>query len=80
MELILKRYKNHRSESKLEKELDSYIAGKVFEAEAERGSGLDKIIAYFYKKMNCYSNIRLILFSKESGLSIDEVKQNLLPL
>ncbi|MDD5738828.1 MAG: V-type ATPase subunit [Candidatus Pacebacteria bacterium] len=64
----------------LERKLDGYIAKKVFQKEKERGSGIEKVLAFFQKKMNSYANIRLILFAKENGLSVQDIEGALLPI
>lgn len=64
----------------LEKKLDSYIAKKIFQKEKEKGSGIEKVLAFFQKKMNSYANIRLILFAKENGLPLEEIEKFLLPI
>lgn len=63
-----------------ERKLDAYIAKKIFQKEKERGSGIEKVLAFFQKKMNSYANIRLILFAKENGLLLEEIEKVLLPI
>jgi len=64
----------------LEKKLDGYIAKKIFQKEKEKGSGIEKVLAFFQKKMNSYVNIRLILFAKENNLPLEEIERALLPI
>ncbi len=63
-----------------ERKIDSYIAKKTFQKEKEKGSGIEKVLAFFQKKMNSYTNIRLILFAKENNLQVEEIEKVLLPI
>lgn len=67
-------------EIKAERKLDSFMAHKIFQKEKEAGSGVEKVLAFFQKKLNGYSNIRLILFAKENALELEEIKDVLLPI
>lgn len=64
----------------VERKLEAYIAKKIFQKEKEKGSGIEKVLAFFQKKINSYSNIRLILFAKENGLSVGDIESVLLPI
>jgi len=63
-----------------ERKIDAYIAKKTFQKEKEKGSGIEKVLAFFQKKINSYTNIRLILFAKENGLGVEEIEKVLLPI
>jgi len=77
---LLDEDQGHNTGIVLEKKLDGYIAKKNFQKEKEKGSGVEKVLAFFQKKMNSYANIRLILFAKENGLSLEEIEKSLLPI
>ncbi|MDD5433064.1 MAG: V-type ATPase subunit [Candidatus Pacebacteria bacterium] len=80
LSFLLDESQSHHTKATLEKKLDSYIAKKIFQKEKEKGSGIEKVLAFFQRKMNSYANIRLILFAKENGLSVSEIEGSLLPL
>ena len=64
----------------IERKLEGYIAKKIFQKEKEKGSGIEKVLSFFQKKMNSYTNIRVILFAKENGLGVAEIEGALLPI
>jgi len=78
--LIIKDFRKDGSETYLEKRLEKFVSEEILKKERDRGSGIDKIVSYFYRKINIHSNIRLIFFAKESGLSIEELNNNILPI
>jgi len=77
---LLERIKEDTLDIVIERKLDGFIAKKIFQKEKERGSGIEKVLAFFQKKMNSYANIRLILFAKENGLGVEEIEEALLPI
>ena len=77
---IIKSYQERKSEHILEKDLEKFLSNRILQKERERGNGVDKIIAFFTKKINAHQNIRLIMFSKESGIPSDKILESLLPL
>ena len=80
LSLVMKKFKETGSETTLEKELEKFIGEEILKRERDKGSGIDKIVSFFYRKINSHANIRLIFFAKESGLSIEEVENNILPI
>ncbi|MFH0739947.1 MAG: V-type ATPase subunit [bacterium] len=64
----------------IERKLEAYFAQRIFRREKEKGSGIEKVLAFFQKKINSHANIRLILFAKENGLSVEEIEKALLPI
>jgi len=56
------------------------VSQRVFEASRETSCGIPKILAFFYKKMNSYANIRLIMFSKQNNIPVAEIESILLPI
>ncbi len=80
LSLALKDFKKTDSEAVLEKRLEKFLSQEIFKRERDKGSGIDKITAFFYRKINSHANIRLIFFAKESGLSIKELESNILPV
>lgn len=80
LSLVVERYFKEKSETALEAALQSFLTEKVFVQAKEVGQGIVKILAFFYKKMNSYSNIRLILFSKENDIPLAEIEPLLLPI
>lgn len=69
-----------KSEIILERGLQSFVSRRIFEKERATGSGMEKVLAFFYKKLNSYFNIRLILFAKENNLPLEEIEGLLLPI
>lgn len=80
LEFLLDEDRNHNTGMALERKLDGYFAKKIFQKEKEKGSGIEKVLAFFQKKMNSYANIRLILFAKENNLPLEEIERALLPI
>lgn len=80
LSLIIKDFKDTGIEVDLEKRLEVFLSEEIFKKERDRGSGTDKIVSYFYRKINIHSNIRLIFFAKENNLSVKEIKSNILPI
>lgn len=80
LSLIISKFDKNNDEVELEKMLEVFLSEKILEKERNRGTGIDKVVSYFYRKINAHSNIRLIFFSKESNLSIKELKSNILPI
>ncbi|MBU2545295.1 V-type ATPase subunit [Patescibacteria group bacterium] len=80
LSLIISKFDKSNSEVELEKMLEIFLSEKILEKERNRGTGIDKVVSYFYRKINAHSNIRLIFFAKESSLSIKELKSNILPI
>jgi len=78
--LIIKEFRNDNLEARLEKNLEKFLSKEILQKERDRGTGTDKVVSYFYRKINAHSNIRLIFFAKESNLSIKELKNNILPI
>jgi|GEM_PF-2340773 len=64
----------------LDKQLDGYIAQRFFQLSQEKGSGAEKVVAFFQKKINTHANIRLILFAKENQLDSAHIEKILLPI
>jgi len=79
LSIIIKEFENTGSESDLEKGLEKFLAKRVFQREMQ-GGGMEKVIGFFFRKMNAQSNIKLILFQKDSGTPLKEIEKNLLPL
>lgn len=80
LSLIISKFDKSNNEVELEKMLEVFLSEKILEKERNRGTGIDKVVSYFYRKINAHSNIRLIFFAKESSLSINEIKSNILPI
>ena len=80
LSLILRDYKKTDSETKLEKQLEKFLSEEIFKTERDQSGGIDKIVAFFYRKINSQANIRLIFFAKENGLALEEVENNILPI
>mgnify|MGYP002639623050 CR=1 FL=1 len=80
LEFLLEGLEGKVLDTAFERKLDSYIAKKIFQKEKEKGSGIEKVLAFFQKKMNSYTNIRLILFAKENNLKVEEIEKVLLPI
>lgn len=73
-------YKRHQSGRFLEKGLENYLSSEIFRQEKSGGVGVAKVLGFFQRKLNSYSNIRTILFGKKSGMSSEEIQKNLLPV
>ncbi|MDD4990091.1 MAG: V-type ATPase subunit [Candidatus Pacebacteria bacterium] len=80
LSFLLESLKGDDSPMLLEKKLEGFISERIIAKEKEKGSGIEKVLAFFQKRMNSYSNIRLILFAKENGLELDEIEKALLPI
>ncbi len=80
LSLLIEEFAKEKSKTLLETQLKSFLSRKVFEKAKETGVGVEKILAFFQKKINAQANIRLILFSKRNNLSFKEIEKNLLPL
>lgn len=80
LSLLIERYAGADNQMMLENALNGFISQKIFEASRESSVGVAKILAFFYKKMNAYANIRLIMFSKENNIPPAEIEQMLLPI
>lgn len=80
LSLLLERFAKDKSETALENGLNSFVAEKIFEKEKETGTGISKILAFFYKKVNAQNNIRLIIFGKENNILPEEIEKCLLPV
>jgi len=72
--------KNKSNQIVLEQGLQNFLSQRVFEKSRATSSGLEKVLAFFYRKLNSHFNIRLILFAKDNNLSEDEVRNLLLPI
>jgi vacuolar-type H+-ATPase subunit C/Vma6 len=79
LSLIIEEFEKTGSESDLEKGLEKFLAKRVLQRERE-GGGVEKVMGFFFRKMNAHSNIRLIFFEKEAGLTQKEIENNLLPI
>jgi len=79
LSLIINRFQANKDESELEKGLERFLAETVLRKERE-GGGMEKVMGFFFRKVNSHSNIRLIFFQKDSGIPIEEIKNNLLPI
>lgn len=77
---LLEDSKENNDNIVIEKKLEGYMAQKIFQKEKEKGSGIEKVLAFFQKKINSYVNIRLILFAKENGITTQEIEKSLLPI
>lgn len=77
---LAKDFLKGKSEISFQKDLESFISEKIFIKERSTSSGIEKILAFFYKKLNSHCNIRLILFAKENNLPIEEIEELLLPI
>jgi len=77
---LIEKFEKNKSETMLENGLMSFLTEKIFIQAKETGMGIERILAFFYKKMNSYSNIRLILFAKQNNISISEIEPFLLPI
>lgn len=80
LSFLMESFKEENSLMLVEKKLEGYIAESIFRTEKEKGSGVEKVMAFFQKKINSHANIRLILFAKDNGLSISEIEKALLPI
>ncbi|MBU3942824.1 V-type ATPase subunit [Patescibacteria group bacterium] len=80
LSLIVSKFNKNNDEVKLEKMLEVFLSEEILKKERDKGGGIDKIVAFFYRKINGHANIRLIFFAKESGLSIKELENNILPV
>jgi len=80
LSLLIERYAGEENQMMLENALNGFISQKIFEASRETSTGVAKILAFFYKKMNAYTNIRLIMFSKENNIPPAEIEHMLLPV
>jgi len=80
LSLILSEFQKDNDEVRLEKLLEVFLSEEILKKERDRGSGIDKIVSFFYRKINTQANIRLIFFAKESGISIQKLRSNLLPI
>lgn len=80
LSILIKDFEKFGSEKVLEKDFEKFLAEKVLQKERESQGGIEKIMGFFYKKVNAHSNIRLILFQKDSGVSLKEIEDNFLPI
>lgn len=80
LSLLIERYAGEENQTALENALAGFVSSKVFEASRETSCGIAKILAFFYKKMNSYANIRLIMFSKQNNIPLAEIESILLPI
>ena len=72
--------KNKSDEIILEQGLQAFLSRRVFEKSRDSASGLEKVLAFFYRKMNSHFNIRLILFAKDNNLPSADIEKLLLPV
>lgn len=77
---IVRNFTKNKSEFFLENGLQSFFSRKIFEKSRQTGCGLEKVLAFFQKKINSHNNIRLILFAKANNLPVDDIEKNLLPI
>ena len=77
LSLIVKEFKNTGDEKILENGLEKFLTNEILGKERDRGSGIDKVISFYTRKINAHSNIRLILFGLENNLTPDEIRQNI---
>lgn len=80
LSLLMERFAAFPSLSSLENKLQGFLSERIFLKEKETGEGLEKILAFFQKKINSHSNIRMILFAKENNLPLGAIESNLLPI
>ena len=80
LSLLIEKYSGEENQTVLENALTGFVSQRVFDASRETSCGIAKILAFFYKKMNSYVNIRLIMFSKENNISTAEIEPILLPI
>jgi len=80
LSLILNRFSKHNSKKILEYELNNFLTQIIFSKEKEIGMGVEKILSFFYKKINALLNIKLILFAKKYNLNIEKIEGLLLNL
>ena len=77
LSLIVKKFKNTGDEKDLEKGLNKFLTNEVLGQERDRGSGIDKIVSFYTRKINAHTNIRLIFFGLENSLTPDEIRDNI---
>lgn len=80
LSILIKDFEKLGSEKALEKALEKFLAEKVLQKEREEQEGIEKAMGFFYKKIDAHSNIRLILFQKDSGILLKEIEDNFLPI
>ena len=74
---LIDNFEKSRSETDLEKGLEKFLSNRILQRERDVG-GIEKVMGFFTRKINAHSNIRLILFQKDSG--IKNIEKNLLPI
>jgi hypothetical protein len=79
LSILIEEFEKTGSEADLEKNLEKFLSNRILQRERE-GGGIAKVMGFFTRKINAHSNIRLIFFQKDSGISIKEIENNLLPL
>lgn len=77
---IIRSFMMQKSELFLERDLQTFLSQRIFEKSRQTGSGVEKVMAFFQKKLNSHNNIRLILFAKANNISPEDIEKNLLPL
>ncbi|PIU16317.1 hypothetical protein COT20_00615 [bacterium (Candidatus Gribaldobacteria) CG08_land_8_20_14_0_20_39_15] len=77
---LIKDFINTKSEIILEQGLQAFLSRRVFEKSRATACGLEKVLAFFYRKMNSHFNIRLILFAKDNNLPQTDIENLLLPI
>lgn len=80
LSFIIDKFTKAKSEIFLEQGLQSFLSQRVIMKEKETGVGLEKVVSFFYRKLNSYFNIRIILFAKDNNWEMSETEKLLLPL
>ena len=80
LSFLIEKFKKNQSEIFLEQGLQHFLSDKVFEKAWAVGTGVAKILSFFFGKINSHFNIRLIFFAKENNLAIEEIENLLLPI
>lgn len=80
LSFLAERFKKEKKESVFEHDLISFFSNIVFDKERETGCGVEKVMAFFLRKINSQANIRLILFSKRNNISVSEIEKSILPI
>lgn len=80
LSFLIEDFLKHKSEIFLEQGLQKFLSHRVLEKARNTACGLEKVLAFFHRKMNSHFNIRLILFAKDNNLSTVEIEKLLLPI
>jgi vacuolar-type H+-ATPase subunit C/Vma6 len=80
LSFLIEDFLKHKSDVFLEQGLQKFLSHRVLEKARSTACGLEKVLAFFYRKMNSHFNIRLILFAKDNNLDTTEIEKLLLPI